>query len=110
MSDGLYALPFSSTKLLLLWSPGRRLSLGLKLLKRFTDNDIDRRTVTRYTTGHNLLTLKHMRKVSWRLMMKVMLRGIAMFVKSRFGELRISEARYEDLLSEVVKHYPKYIT
>jgi intergrase/recombinase len=50
-----------------------------------------------------------MRKVSWRLMMKVMLRGVAMFVKSRFGELKISEARYEDLLSEVVEHYPKYL-
>jgi hypothetical protein len=62
-------------------------------LKRFTDNDIDRRTVTRYTIRHNLLTLKHMRKVSWRLMMKVTLRGIAMFVKSQFEELRISKDR-----------------
>lgn|GEM_PF-5981976 len=67
-------------------------------MKRFTDNDIDRRTVTRYTIRHNLLTLKHitlkhMRKVSWRLMMKVTLRGIAMFVKSRFEELRISKDR-----------------
>jgi hypothetical protein len=43
-----------------------------------------------------------MRKVSWRLMMKVVLRGVAVFVQSRFGELKISEARYENLLNEVM--------
>jgi intergrase/recombinase len=26
-----------------------------------------------------------------------------------FGELKISEARYEDLLSEADEHYPKYL-
>jgi len=32
---------------------------------------------------------------------------MARFIQSRFGELRISEARYEDLLSEADIHYPK---
>jgi len=41
--------------------------------------------------------------------MKVMLRGVAVFVQSRFGELKISKARCENLLSEVVRHYPKYL-
>jgi intergrase/recombinase len=42
-------------------------------------------------------------------MIKVMPREVARFIQSRFGELKISEARYEDLLSEVDEHYPKYL-
>ncbi len=38
-----------------------------------------------------------------------MIREVAGFVQSKFRELRISEARYEDLLSEVDEHYPRYI-
>ena len=34
---------------------------------------------------------------------------IARFIQSRFGELKISEARYEDLLSEADEHHPKYL-
>jgi intergrase/recombinase len=34
---------------------------------------------------------------------------VARFIRSRFGELRVSEARYEDLLSEADTHYPKYL-
>jgi intergrase/recombinase len=50
-----------------------------------------------------------MRKVSWRLVMKVMSREVVRFIQSRFGELKISKARYEDLLSEADEHYPKYL-
>jgi intergrase/recombinase len=50
-----------------------------------------------------------MRKVSWRLMVKAMPREVARFIQSRFGELKIFEARYEDLLSEADEHYPKYL-
>jgi intergrase/recombinase len=50
-----------------------------------------------------------MRKVSWRLMIKIMPREVARFIQSRFGELKVSEARYEDLLSEADEHYPKYL-
>jgi len=50
-----------------------------------------------------------MRKVAWRLMIKVMPREVARFVQSRFGELKVSEARYEDLLSEADEHYSKYL-
>jgi intergrase/recombinase len=82
---------------------------ALKLLKRFAGNNIDRRTVTRYAIRHSLLAPKYMRKVSWRLMIKVMPREVARFIQSRFGELKISEARYEDLLSEADSHYPKYL-
>jgi len=42
-------------------------------------------------------------------MIKVVPREIARFVQSRFGELKVSEARYEDLLSEADEYYPKYL-
>jgi intergrase/recombinase len=42
-------------------------------------------------------------------MIKVMSREVARFIQSRFGELKVSEARYEDLLSEADEHYPKYL-
>ena len=35
---------------------------------------------------------------------------ILRLLKERFGELRISEARYEDLLSEADEEYPKYLS
>lgn len=41
--------------------------------------------------------------------MKTMLRKVAGFILSRFGELKVSEARYEDLLSESDDYYSKYL-
>ena len=82
----------------------------LKILNVYTGNSIDRRTVTRYAIRHRLLAPKYMRKVSWRLMIRVMPREVARFIQSRFGELKISEARYEDLLSEADERYPKYLS
>jgi intergrase/recombinase len=42
-------------------------------------------------------------------MIKAMSREIARFVLSIFEELKRSEARYKDLLSEAIEHYPKYL-
>ena len=42
-------------------------------------------------------------------MVRVLGREIARFLQSRFGELKISEARYEDLLGEADEVYPKYL-
>ncbi|MEM4007223.1 MAG: hypothetical protein QXT92_06135 [Nitrososphaerota archaeon] len=36
-------------------------------------------------------------------------RELARFIQSRFGELRVSEARHEDLLSEADEYYLKYL-
>jgi len=36
-------------------------------------------------------------------------RKVARFIQSRFRELKISEARYEDLLSEADNYYPKHL-
>jgi intergrase/recombinase len=52
---------------------------------------------------------KYVRKIAWRLMIKAMPREVARFIQSRFGELKVSEARYEDLLSEADQHYSKYL-
>ncbi len=81
----------------------------LTILKRYASEDIDRHSIRRYATRHNLLTPKYMRKAAWRLMVQVMSREVVRFIQSRFGELKVSEARYEDLLSEADKYYPSYI-
>ena len=81
----------------------------LELLKRYAGSEADRSVVARYAKRHGLLVPKMMRKVSWRILVQVVPREVARFIQSRFGELRISEARYEDLLSEADTHYPKYL-
>jgi intergrase/recombinase len=81
----------------------------LRLLKEYSGINISRRALTKYVKRRNLLLPKYVRKISWRLMIKVMSREIARFIQSRFGELKISEARYEDLLGEADMNYPRYL-
>jgi len=81
----------------------------LELLKKYAGKRVRRQVVRKYAKSHNLVVSKMMRKVAWRLMIKVMPREVARFIQSRFGELKVSEARYEDLLSEADEHYPKYL-
>ncbi|MGC9107055.1 MAG: integrase [Infirmifilum sp.] len=81
----------------------------LKLLERYEGSEISKRAIEKFVRGHGLLAPKYMRKASWRLMIQVMSREVARFIQSRFGELKVSEARYEDLLSEADMYYPSYI-
>jgi intergrase/recombinase len=81
----------------------------LKLVEKYGGIHVDRYAVIRYAKRNNLLPPKHMRKISWRLMVRTMNREVARFIQSRLGELRISEARYDDLLSEADEHYPRYL-
>ena len=81
----------------------------LRLLKEYSGINISRRALTKYVKRRNLLLPKYVRKISWRLMIKVMSREIARFIQSRFGELKVSEARYEDLLGEADEYYLRYI-
>jgi Uncharacterized protein conserved in archaea len=81
----------------------------LKLLEKYAGKRVRRHVVRKYAKSHNLVVSKMMRKVAWRLMIKVMPREVARFIQSRFGELKVSEARYEDLLGEADEHYPKYL-
>jgi len=82
---------------------------SLSLLQTLVSKHINRHQVRKYTRRHGLVLPKYMRKVSWRLMIKTMSREVARFIQSRFGELRISEARYEDLLSEADQTYLSYL-
>ena len=81
----------------------------LKLLQEFTSKHINRHRVRRYAKHHNLVLPKYMRKLAWRLIVKTMPREIARFIQSKFGKLRVSEARYEDLLNEADENYPRYL-
>ncbi len=58
---------------------------------------------------HSLVLPKYMRKIAWRVMVKVMPREVARVIQDGFGELRVSEARYEDLLEEADEAYPAYL-
>jgi intergrase/recombinase len=81
----------------------------LRLLKEYSGISVSRRALTKYVKRRNLLLPKYVRKISWRLMIKVMSREVARFIQSRFGELKISEARYEDLLGEADHYYQEYL-
>jgi len=81
---------------------------AVKLVQGIAGKKISRQNVWRYAKRHGLIAPKMMRKVAWRLMVKAMSREAARFIQSRFGELKISEARYEDLLAEADEQYPKY--
>ena len=82
----------------------------LKLLEEYAGERVNRSSVRKYTKRNGLLPPKYIRKATWRLMIKAMPREVARFIQSRFGELRVSEARYKDLLSEADEYYPKYLT
>jgi len=81
----------------------------LKLLEKHAGKRVRRRVLEKYVEKHGLLFPKYVRKAAWRLMIRAMPREVARFVQSRFGELKVSEARYEDLLAEADEHYPKYL-
>ncbi|MEM4831880.1 MAG: hypothetical protein QW740_05575 [Sulfolobales archaeon] len=53
-----------------------------------------------YVKRRSMVLPKMIRKIAWRIMVQTIPREVARFIQSRFGELRVSEARYEDLLSE----------
>ena len=50
-----------------------------------------------------------MRKVSWSLTIRATPREVTRLIQSGFDELRISKARYEDLLSEVDEQRSRYL-
>lgn len=81
----------------------------LELIEKVAPRHINRHQITKYAKRNNLLLPKYVRKIAWRLMVKTMGRETARFIQSRFGELQVSEARYEDLLSEADQQYPAYI-
>ena len=81
----------------------------LKILENILPKHVNRHQATKYTRKHNLVLPKYVRKISWRLMVKAMSREVARFIQSRFRELKVSKARYEDLLSEADEKYLEYL-
>ncbi len=82
----------------------------LELIEKMAPRHINRHQVTKYAKRNGLLLPKYMRKITWRLMIKAMSREAARFIQSRFGELRVSKARYEDLLGEADQQYSSYLS
>jgi len=78
-------------------------------IKAVAGRRVARNNVHKFTKRRGLLAPKMMRKAACRLMVRAMPREVARFIQSRFGELSVSEARYEDLLSLADQHYPKYL-
>jgi len=81
----------------------------LKLLREYAGSTVNRRPLEKYVKRRNLLLPKYVRKAAWRIMIRSMPREVARFIQSRFGELKVSEARYEDLLGEADSYYPRYL-
>jgi intergrase/recombinase len=84
-------------------------TLGLLEEAELLGKRMGRKSVTHYAEKHGLVRPKYLRKVAWQLMRRSMGYEAAAFAQSRFGELRISERRYSDLLSEADQVYPRYI-
>ncbi len=82
----------------------------LPYLYTYRGAKIDRKDLWEYVNRHNLLRAKYLRKVNWRILTQVIPdKDVCRFIQSRFGELKISEARYGDLLSRADKEYPKVL-
>jgi len=62
---------------------------------------------SKYFTRHDLLRPKYLRKLNWRVLTRVIPdKDVCKFIQSRLGELKVSEARYGDLLREADGPYP----
>jgi intergrase/recombinase len=51
------------------------------------EESVNKNSVRKYASRNKLLLPKYVRKVAWRLMIKVMPREVARFIQSRLGEL-----------------------
>jgi intergrase/recombinase len=81
----------------------------LRLLEKYAGSTVGRVPLQKYVKRRGLLLPKYVRKAAWRLMIRAMQREVARFIQSRFGELKVSEARYEDPLGEADEHYSRYL-
>lgn len=65
-------------------------------------------SVSHYFIKNALLRPKYLRKINWRILVRVIPdKDVARFIHSRLGEVRIGEARYDDLLTTADEWYPK---
>ena len=81
-----------------------------ELIREITPWSVHRRSVERYVGRHGLVWPKVLRKASWQLLLSAGVpREVARFLHSRFGELRVSEEYYEDLVRRADEWYPRYL-
>ncbi|GAY25368.1 integrase protein [Desulfurococcaceae archaeon AG1] len=79
----------------------------VQMIERHRGVRRSRTLVERYAKRHGLIQPKMLRKINWRIVASAMERDAARFMQSRFGELAISEALYENLLEKTDRQYPK---
>lgn len=66
--------------------------------------------ITKYVREHGLIFPKMLRKINWRILVRTIGdKDVARFIQSRFGELAISEAVYENLLEKADQIYPRVL-
>jgi len=63
--------------------------------------------ITKYAREHGLVFPKMLRKINWRILIRAIDKDVPRFIQSRFGELSISEAAYENLLEKADQEYPR---
>ncbi|WP_342788229.1 integrase [Desulfurococcus sp.] len=80
----------------------------VQMIERYRGVRRSRTVVERYAKRHGLIQLKMLRKINWRILVRATGdKDVARFIQSRFGELAISEALYENLLEKTDRQYPK---
>jgi len=80
----------------------------LTLLEKHKGTKRDRVAVSKYALRKQLLRPKYLRKLHWRIGKKAIRdKDTLRFIQSRFGELKISEEKYGDLLADADSEYPE---
>mgnify|MGYP000403800114 CR=1 FL=1 len=80
----------------------------VSLLEKHKGTRRDRAAVSKYALRKQLLRPKYLRKLHWRIGKKAIRdKDTLRFIQSRFGELKISEEKYGDLLADADSEYPK---
>ena len=80
----------------------------VSLLSKYKGTKRDRAVVSKYALRKGLLRPKYLRKLHWRVGKKAIRdKDVLRFIQSRFGELKISEEKYGDLLADADSEYPK---
>jgi len=78
------------------------------MVERYRGTRRSKDPILRYAKRHGLLLTKMFRKINWRILVRTIGdKDLARFIQSRFGELAISEAVYENLLEKADQEYPK---
>jgi intergrase/recombinase len=80
------------------------------MVERYRGTRRSKDPILRYAKRHGLLFPKMFRKINWRILVRTIGdKDLARFIQSRFGELAISEAVYENLLEKADQIYSRVL-